>query len=113
MERNRYVEGLRQELRGGIHFEILLWKQHPQEEDWGFLLIDAQNAFNEDNWNSVLWAVQYECPSGIQSTFNFYRYWAMLVIQGSGGTVNSLHSKEGVTQDDMLEIIVYGIRVPP
>ena len=27
----------------------LLWAQHSQEEDWGFLIIDAWNAFNEEN----------------------------------------------------------------
>ena len=32
----------------------LLWKQHLQEEDWGFLLIDAYNSFNEENWTAML-----------------------------------------------------------
>ena len=32
-----------------IHAMRVLWEEHAQEEDWGFLLIDAQNAFNEEN----------------------------------------------------------------
>ena len=27
------------------------------EEDWGFILIDAQNAFNEEKQKSMLWAI--------------------------------------------------------
>ena len=31
---------------GGIHAMRLLWAHNSQEEDWGFLLIDARNTFN-------------------------------------------------------------------
>ena len=33
--------------RGGFYAVRLLWQQHDQEEDWGFLLIDAYNVLNE------------------------------------------------------------------
>ena len=36
-----------QGVEGGIHAVRLLWQKHAQEEDWGFLLIDTRNAFNE------------------------------------------------------------------
>ena len=39
----------------GIHSMCLLWEQHEQEEYWIFLLIDAQNVFNEDNRIGMLW----------------------------------------------------------
>ena len=42
-----------------IHAVRILWKQHTQEEDWRFLLIDAQFFFNEDNCTTMLWAVQH------------------------------------------------------
>ena len=32
---------------GKIHAMKLLWQQKFQEEDWGFLLVDARNSFNE------------------------------------------------------------------
>ena len=48
----------------------LLWKQHSQEEDWRFLLIVAQNAFNEENKTKMLWDARHECPRGAQFTFN-------------------------------------------
>ena len=40
------------------------------DEDWGFLLIDARNAFNEENRAAMIWAVWYQWPSGAQFTFN-------------------------------------------
>ena len=52
----------------------LVWAHHSQEEDWGFLLIDVRNAFNEKNQTVTLWAVQHEWPSGVQFTFNCYRH---------------------------------------
>ena len=33
-------------IEGGIHDMRLLWAQHSQEEYWGFLPINARNAFN-------------------------------------------------------------------
>ena len=41
--------GVEAVVEGGIRDMRLLWVQHSQEEDWGFLLIDARNAFNEEN----------------------------------------------------------------
>ena len=38
----------------------LLWAQNSQEEDWRFLLIDAQKSFNEDNRIAMLWVVRHE-----------------------------------------------------
>ena len=57
------VVGLEAETGGGIHAVRLLWAQHSQEEDWGFLLIDAWNKFNEENRAAMLLAVQHKCPS--------------------------------------------------
>ena len=58
----------------------LLWEQKYQEEDWGFLLIDAHNAFNEDNRTAMLWAVRHEWPRGAQFTFKCYRHFVTLVV---------------------------------
>ena len=49
--------GLEAVIKGGIPVVWLLWKQHAQEEDWGFLLIYAHNFFNEENRTAMLWAV--------------------------------------------------------
>ena len=51
-------------IEGAIHATRLQWTQHSQEKEWGFLLIDARNAFNEENWTAMLWAVRNEWPGG-------------------------------------------------
>ena len=101
-------------IKGAIHAACLQWAQHSQEEDWGFLLIDTRNAFNEENRTAMLWAVRHEWPSGAQFTFNCYRHWATLVVRNTeDGSGHFLQSKEGVTQGDLLAMIAYGIGVPP
>ena len=93
--------GLEAGIEGAIHAMRVLWEEHKKEDDWGFLLIDACNAFNEENRTDMLWAVLYEWPSGAQFTFNCYRHWATLVVRDVGdGSGHFLHSKEGVTQGD-------------
>ena len=44
-------------IEGAIHAMRVLFEEHRKEEDWGFLLIDARNAFNEENRTAMLWAV--------------------------------------------------------
>ena len=101
-------------IEGGIHAIQMIWHQHSQEEDWGFLLIDVCNTFNEENWTAMLWAVRHEWPSGAQFTFNFYRHWATLVVRDTeDGSGNFLHRKYGVTQGDPLSVIVNGVGVLP
>jgi hypothetical protein len=39
--------GLEAGIKGGIYVIDELWRQHEEEEEWGFLLVDAANAFNE------------------------------------------------------------------
>ena len=91
----------------------LLFQQHTQEEDWGFLIIDVNNAFYEENRSAMLWATRHEWPSGVRCSFNCYRHWDTMVITAGYGTGHFLHSKEGVTQGDTLSMIVYGLVISP
>ena len=76
----------------------LLWAQNSQKEDWGFLIIDTWNSFNEDNRTGMIWDVRHEWPSGAQFIFMYYRHWAtMMVRKKEDGSGHLLHSKEGVT----------------
>ena len=49
--------GLEAGIEGVIHAMHVLFEEHREEENWGFLLIDARNAFNEENRTDMLWAV--------------------------------------------------------
>jgi hypothetical protein len=49
--------GLKAGIEGGIHAINELWRQQKEEEEWGFLLVDAANAFNELNWMAMLWTI--------------------------------------------------------
>ena len=62
--------GLEAGIEGNIHAMRVFWNEHKNEEVWGFLLIDARNAFNEKNRTAMIWAVWHEWPSGAQFTFN-------------------------------------------
>ena len=41
-------------IKGEIHDLRLIWAQHSQEEELGFILVDAWNTFNEDNQTAML-----------------------------------------------------------
>ena len=104
--------GLEAGIEVAIHAMRVLWDEHKKEEDWGFLFIDAHNAFDEENRIAMLWVVRHERPGGAQFTFNCYRQWATLVVRDTGDmSGHFLHSKEGVTQGYPLATITYGIGV--
>ena len=94
--------------RGAAYVE-----KHDHEEDWGFLLIDARNAFNEENRTAMLWAVRHKWPSGARFAFNCYYHWSIMAIRAGDGMGNFLFSKEGVTQGDPLAMVTYGLGILP
>ena len=61
--------GIESGIEGGIHSMSLLWAHYSQGEEWGFLLIDARNAFNEENRTAMLWAFCHEYTIGVKFTF--------------------------------------------
>ena len=60
----RLAGGVEAGIESAILAMVVLWEEHNQEEDWGFLLIEARNAFNEENRTAMLWAVRNEWRSG-------------------------------------------------
>jgi hypothetical protein len=106
--------GLEAGIEGGIHATQALWNLHETEENWGFLLIDAFNSFNEQNRIEMLWVVRHQWPSGARFVFNnCYNHWAVLVLRGNNGHAVFIFSKEGVTQGDPLSMFAYGIGILP
>ena len=67
---NQLCAGLEAGIEGGIHAVSELWSQCKAEEEWGFLLIDAANAFNEINRTGMLWTIRHEWVTGARFSFN-------------------------------------------
>jgi hypothetical protein len=44
------------------------------EENWGVLLVEARNAFNEQDWMVILWNIRHGWPSGDLFMFNPYNH---------------------------------------
>ena len=89
---------LKEAIDSAIHGVQALWDENLTMEDWRFLLLDTNNAFNKINRFGMLWKVRHLWTSGACFVFNCYRHWSLLVLQKGNGTEHFLHSKEGVTQ---------------
>ena len=109
---NQLCAGLKAGIEGGIEAAKQLQDLHAEEEEWGFLLVDARNAFNELNRYQLLWTVRHEWPSGSHFVFNCYKFWSTLIIR-DGKKGEFIFSKEGVTQGDPLAMVCYGIATLP
>jgi hypothetical protein len=106
--------GLEAGIEGGIHAINQLWREFAGHEDWGFLLVDAKNAFNELNRIVMLWTIRHEWPSCAKFAFNCYRHFVVLVIRSQDGKSTAfIFSKEGVTQGDALAMAAYGVGLLP
>ena len=107
--------GLEAGIEGEIHAACLLWQTHEADEERGFLLVHAKNAFNKGNRINMCWTVRYEWPCGARFTFN--------CVIGTGrsswsepagsGHVLFIPSKEGVTRGDPLAMVTYGLSLLP
>ena len=72
----------------------LLWAQHSQEEDWGFLFIDERNTSNEEHRTAMFWDIWHEWTSGAQFNFTCYCHWDTLVVRNiDDGSGHLLYSK--------------------
>jgi hypothetical protein len=105
--------GLEAGIKGRIHALCLIWELHAQEEEWGFLLVDARSVFNEGNRTKMCWTVRHVWPSGAWYVFNCYQHWLVLVVRAGNGNVTFLFSKEGITQGDPLSMVAYGLSLFP
>ena len=93
---DQLCDGLKTVIDGAIHRVQALWDKNLTTENWGFLPVDANNAFNNINLVGILWMVRHSWPSGAHFVFNFYRHWSSLVFRNGNGTASFLHNKEGV-----------------
>ena len=64
--------GIKAGIDGAIHGVQDLWDEKSTTEEWGFLIVDANNAFNKINRVGMLWTVRHLWPSGARFVFNCY-----------------------------------------
>ena len=50
--------GLKAEIYGAIHGFQALWDKNFTTEEWGFLIVNAKNVFNDINQVGMLWTVR-------------------------------------------------------
>jgi hypothetical protein len=106
--------GLRAGTDGAIHGVSTLYNElEDSNSDSGFLLIDANNAFNEINRINMLWTIRHEWPAGARFAFNCYSHHSVLIVRDPGGIAIIIFSKEGVTQGDPIAMFCYGIGILP
>ena len=61
-----------------------------------------------------MWTVLHLWPTGAHFLLNYYFHWSSIFfLRNRNGTASFMHSKEGVTQGDPLEMIVYRIGILP
>ena len=105
--------GLNAEIYRAVHGVEYIWEANSTEENWGVLLVDAKNACKKINQSIMLWGVCHLWPSGARFVLNCYRQQPFLVLRNRDGTVNIIHSREGVTKGNSLPMVDYGIRIIP
>ena len=67
---DQLCDGLKAGINGVVHGVQTIWDEYLTTEDWGFLLVDAKNTFNEINRVGMLWAVRHLWPSRAFFIFN-------------------------------------------
>ena len=96
-------------LLGAIHAMTDLYDEF-SSDGWGFLLVDAVNAFNLMSRVTALWNARILWPRCSRFLFNTYRGFAVLLLRNSE---EFLYSREGVTQGDPLSMLLYAVAMMP
>ena len=105
--------GLSAGIEGAVHAANQFWEAHCSDDDFGFLCIDAHNAFNEMNRVTMLWTIRHEWPQGALFSFNCYKHWIRLVVHDPSGELIIIYSKTGVTQGDPPAMLLYALGLLP
>ena len=99
--------GLSTGIEGAIHGMSQLWEESEALDYWGFLLVDARNAFNKLNRINMLWTIRHEWPAGARFTLNCYCHHGTLLCSAPDGTSFKIPSRAGITRCDLLVMLIY------
>ena len=91
--------GMQSGIEGAVHAMSALYDDH-SKEGWGFLLMDAANAFNSVNRAAALRNVRVLWPSCSHFLFNAYMGYSFLLLKS---TDEMLLSRESMTQGTLCQ----------
>ena len=80
VRKRQVATGLKASIEGAIHAMTDLYDEFASN-GWGFLLIDAANAFYMINRVTALWNARVLWPQCSRFLFNSYRGYSMLVLK--------------------------------
>jgi hypothetical protein len=70
--------------------------------------MNVHNSFNEQSCKAMLWTVHHWWLNSSRFTFNCYRHAAQLILwQPHSKPCSILLSREGITQEDLLAMVLY------
>ena len=106
--------GLPAGIEAAVHAAHEAWTATATDDNFGFLLIDARNAFNELDRNMMLYVLRHIWPQGARFIFNSYHHWSTILFHNHiTGTATPIVSACGVTQGDPLAMIAYCLTLTP
>ena len=108
---DQIFSGLKVVTDGSVHRVQAIWDSKLSTKNWGFLLMDAKNVFNEINHIVMIFTVCHLSTYKARFVFNFCCHWSLLILKNGNGMVSFLHSRKGVTQGYPLVMLAYGIGI--
>ena len=110
---NKLCAGLKAGVESDVHTISGLCAEMYEAEEQGFLVIDAENAFNLLSHVNMIWNVRNLWPQGARFAFNLYCFTSLLICQSNIGDHLQIQLKEGSIQGCPLSIFLYSIGVLP
>ena len=90
-----------------------LYRETEDLDHYGFLLIDARNAFNELQRISLLYHVRHLWPRAAKYVYNCYSHHSTSIVRSLNGKVFTVYSQEGIVQGDPILMFCYAIGILP
>ena len=106
--------GLPAGIEGAIHAAREHWDAQADQPDFGFLQIDAKNAFNELDRTMMLYVTRYLWPHGARYAYNCYKHWSVVLFHDpTSGIATKIFSATGVVQGCPLSMYLYSLTTVP
>ena len=97
-------------IEAAIHVANDLFNENVDNPNYGFLLVDTNNAFNSINCKHLLCTIRYLWPGASRHFFNTCKRFSLLFIHGSSCVI---FSEEGATQGDAMAMLTHSITLIP